>query len=61
MVNKNKMPLFMKGAWLNLALVTAWFGGSLLCGVSNWLFIPLFAVALVILLFADWAHGRGKG
>ncbi len=60
MADKEKMPLALKGAWLNLVLVTAWLIWFLLEGVISWLFIPLFAVTITILLFTDWVYERSK-
>ena len=60
MADKEKMPLFLKAAWLNLVLVTGWCLWFLLEGITSWLFVPLFAVTITILLFADWAHEQNK-
>ena len=57
---EQKMPLFLKGAWLNLVLATGWFLWATFGGFGfSWLWVPYFLVTVGILLFADWAARQG--
>lgn len=55
-----RYPFYLWGAWLNLVLVTLWMLVFLLMGVFSHMFWYTLAVAVGILLFADWVYNLEK-